>query len=48
MNCNAFCGYQSIPFHCFLQSGAELELDEWGVGRGVDLLSEVDGDVHFH
>lgn len=39
MNRNAFCGYQSIPFHCFLQSGAELELgrdrwerqgDEWG------------------
>lgn len=43
MNCNAFCGYQSIPFHCFLQSGAELESGEIdGRGRGwVGLYSSI-------
>lgn len=42
MNCNAFCGYQSIPFHCFLPSGAELELGretrERKRGRWVRLM----------
>lgn len=42
MNCNAFCGYQSIPFHCFLPSGAELELGretrERKGGRWVRLM----------
>lgn len=24
--CNAFCKYQSVPFHCLLESGAEFKL----------------------
>lgn len=49
MNRNAFCGYQSIPFHCLLPSGAELELGrETRERKGGGALSEVDGDVQFH
>lgn len=51
MKCNALCGDPSIPFHCFVQSGAELELGrerQGGGGQGAGLLSEVDEDVHFH